>query len=522
MSDGTPGLPETTRRWRPGRASALTFALAMLAFTVGITPARVLAQTPLSSPSQSDSGGLAANFLNPFPENETWRAVFVGDYLAEGFTPVLADAMSGETRLQIQRKHRPLAGLGRVDIEDDAKALEDFVVREKANVAVIMLGMADRGGIRLPNGQRLQVGQPEWRVQYGARVERIVRALRRRGVAVYWVGLPIMRRSDWSEDIETMNDVIRERVLNSGARYVDAYKASADENGQFNERGPDISGKSVRLRDPDGYSFTPAGYRKLAFFLERDMKRDMNAAREERSIPLAGTDAEQKRINPEATREQVPANTGANVAASTAKDARASSSPVARAITDRGIPSPGQQAETPQAGDMRADNVRVSFKSAASNGREEQVTIEILRPALTQSLIQLVTRRDRGDKPSQVGETLTDTLSNGMQVMRSVTPMRGSGERAASRAALTQQPFYVALSKGERIPSKPGRADDFRWPRADDIPLPPQVQPAAATAPAGAAAAQPAKGPRPRPPGAPRPQSQRPETQPSSSVFGNQ
>ncbi len=520
MFSGTRELPETTRRWRPARSLAFALWLAVLGFAVGSAPSAVLAQTSNPSPSQSDSGGLAANFLNPFPENETWRAVFVGDYLAEGFTPVMADAMSGETRLQIQRKHRPLAGLARVDIEDDIRALDDFVVREKAHVAVIMLGMADRGGLRLPNGQRLQVGQPDWRVQYGARVERIVRALRRRGVAVYWVGLPVMRRSDWSEDIETMNDVIRERVLNSGARYVDAYKASADENGQFNERGPDISGKSVRLRDPDGYSFTPAGYRKLAFFLERDMKRDMTAAREERSIPLAGTDAEQKRINPETAREQVTVNTGANTVGAAAKDARASSSPVARAITDRGLPSPGQQAETAQAGDMRADNVRVSFKTAAPSGREEQVTMEILRPALTQSLIQLVTRRDRGDKPSEVGETLTDTLSNGMQVMRSVTPVRGSGERAASRAALTQQPFYIALSKGERVPSKPGRADDFRWPRADDIPLPPQVQPAAVSAPAPGA--QPAKGLRPRPPGAPRPQSQRPETPSPSSVFGYQ
>ncbi|CAN0191394.1 unnamed protein product, partial [Phaeothamnion confervicola] len=132
-------------------------------------------------------------------------------------------------------------------------------------------------------------------------------------------------------------------------------------------------------------------------------------------------------------------------------------------------PSPGQASTAPQAGDLRADNVRVSFRSAIAGGREEQVTIEIVRPAITQSVIQLVTRRDRGDKPSQVGDTLTDTLSNGLLVMRSITPSRGA-DRGQSRAALTQQPFFIALSKGERLPPKPGRADDFRWPRSDDIP----------------------------------------------------
>jgi hypothetical protein len=31
----------------------------------------------------------------------------------------------------------------------------------------------------------------------------------------------------------------------------------------------------------------------------------------------------------------------------------------------------------------------------------------------------------------------------------------------------TQSPYFRVLEKGERMPSKPGRADDFAWPRPE-------------------------------------------------------
>lgn len=465
-----------TRRVR--HIAALSLAASLAASSVpGWLPGLPL------PPAHAQQGDLAPNFLNPFPENDVWRGLVIGDYLGEGLLGGLADGMASEPRLQLQRRHRGFASLGRLDIEEDAKALEDTIVKEKIGIAVIMLGMADRAGIRLANGRRLAVGQPDWRAQYAQRVDRIVRSLRRRGVAVYWVGLPITRRSDWNEDIEAINEVFRERVLSAGGRYIDAYKESGDENGQFSDRGPDISGKLMRLRDPDGFEFTPAGYRKLAYFIERQMKRDMNAAREERTIPLAGADVEQKRINPEGAKTAAAegAATGSGPAASV-KDARAAASPVTRALTP-GTASRLVDATASSGSDLKSDNVRVSFKAAAG-GREEQVTIEIIRPPITQSVIQLLTRRDKGDKPSEVGDTLTDTLSNGLLVMRSVTPSRAGGaERAGTRGVLTQQPFFIALAKGERLPSKPGRADDFRWPREDDIPPPPETASAPISSP---------------------------------------
>lgn len=455
-------------RRRNGTRFALTLAAALAAAAVA-----TLGPVIMPAAAQQGSGG-EGNFLNPFPENDVWRGIVIGDNLADGLLGGLLDATASEKRLQLQRRHRTLSSLGRGDVEEDARALEDLVAKEKIGIALIMSGMADRGGIRLPNGRRVPVGQADWRQTYSRRVDRIVRGLRRRGVAVYWVGLPMMRRADWNEDIETINEVIRDRTLSAGGRYIDTFKETGDENGQFSDRGPDISGKLVRLRDPEGYDFTPAGYRKLAFFIDRQMRRDMNAAREERAIPLAGSEAEQRRNIPEAARMAASAGAApAKGVAAALKDARAASSPVARALTPGITAAAAADSTLSTAGDIKADNVRVSFRAVGAGGKEEQVTIEIVRPALTNSVIQLMTRRDKGDKPSQVGDTLTDMLSNGLLVMRSVTPSRTSPERGAQRGVLTSQPFFIALAKGERLPPKPGRADDFRWPREDDIPPPP-------------------------------------------------
>src|SRR5262249_57608272 len=48
--------------------------------------------------------------------------------------------------------------------------------------------------------------------------------------------------------------------------------------------------------EADGMVFTAAGNRKLALFVEQEIKRDLNLAKNERAIPLAGNEAEQKRV----------------------------------------------------------------------------------------------------------------------------------------------------------------------------------------------------------------------------------
>ena len=54
----------------------------------------------------------------------------------------------------------------------------------------------------------------------------------------------------------------------SGVKFVDTWSGFTDQLGAFSAYGPDLTGQSKRLREPDGISFTARGNRKLANFVE--------------------------------------------------------------------------------------------------------------------------------------------------------------------------------------------------------------------------------------------------------------
>ena len=421
----------------------------------------VLVAYPAATPAyaQADLGG--SSYITPYPEGDLYRLQVYGDAFAEGLLGGLIDALSDEPRLEIQKKHRPLQSLIRPDLEDELRAEE--ANRTPLHIAVVMTGINDRYNIRISPRDRFVVGTDEWREEYGRRVDRLMKTLKKRGAAVYWVGQPVMRRADANEPAQVMNDVARERAYLNSIKYVDITAHFADENGNYTPYGPDITGKQRLVREPDGVTFTWAGYRKLAHFVEREIKRDLTQARNDRSIPLAGSDTEQKRIAAQRPREQ---ETAWKSTVTANKDAKAPAAP----------PQPSATA-VDASGEQKAENGRISLKTVSQGGREEIVTLDLPRPAIPTAVIQLITRKDTGERASQMGDVLADEIGGGLIVLSSVTPA-GAGAGGARRVS-PGQPYYQVWIKGERLTPKPGRADDLTWPLVDpEIAVPqPERQP---------------------------------------------
>ncbi len=436
-----------------------------------------------AAPAFAQDTPAGASYITPFPEGDIYKLQVIGDGLAEGLLSGVVEAFGSDSRLSINRKHRVFAGLARFEADDDMKALDDAMARETNHVTLVMVGLNDRIPIRLAGAaKRLFVGKDDWREEYGRRADRLIKLLKKRGSAVYWVGLPVMRKADWNEDIQVMNDIVRERAYLNGIRYIDAFAGLADEGGNFVAMGPDMAGLVRRLRESDGVSFTTAGNRKLAHFVERDLRRDLTQAKAERAIPLAGAEPEQRKINPAKTAPEAPA---------TGNMAKPGETKSAWAATTNSAPQPTPFAAS-TALEQKADNSRISVRTVTPGGREETVTLDILRPAIPASVIQLMARNASPDKATQVGDTLQDQLPGGLLLLSSVTPAsEGFGPNRRVRLAPTQTPYFKVMVKGERLPSKPGRADDFRWPRPDQmvevtppIAAPPATVPATVSPPA--------------------------------------
>jgi hypothetical protein len=277
-----------------------------------------------------------------------------------------------------------------------------------------------------------------------------------------------MRRPEVNEPAQAVNDVIREKAYLNGIKYIDITQHFADEAGNYTPYGPDIAGQQRIVREPDGVLFTWAGYRKLAHFVEREIKRDLTSARAERSIPLAGGEAEQKRIA--AVRPRQAEGGGKDGGAGTAKEGAGKEG--GKAPPSR-VPPGSSGGEV----DTKADTGRISLKTV-TGGREETVTLELPRPSIPAAVLQLITRRDTGERASPMGDTLADDVGSGMVLLSSVTAAGGPG---VPRKAAPGQPYYQVWFKGERLPPKSGRSDDFTWPKGESSDaVPPEEPPKAA------------------------------------------
>ncbi len=419
--------------------------LALVAALAGGAP-RVLAQDE----------GTGSSFINPFPVGDVYRVIVIGDDLAEGLLYGMNEAFLGDGRLQLRPKNFPINGLMRADFAEKLQQLDDDLQKDPVNIAIVMMGAWDRISVRDAAGKRAAVGSEPWRTEYGARADRLIKQLKKRGIAVYWVGLPNVRRSDANEDVQMMNNIVRERTYLNGFKYIDAYTGFMDETGGYSPYGPDVTGKIRILREGDGVYFTAAGNRKLAHFVERDLRRDLTQAKADRAIPLAGGEEEQAKINPDKAKLAEPQGAAPALAA---KDQAPAGTPVAA----------GPASSTASAtGDQKADNGKINLRMVNPGGREEVVTLDIVRPAIPASVVALVTRRESPDRPSQIGEAIIDQIPGGLTVMSTValgnTPGAG-GQR--SRLSPAQTPYFRVLFKGERLSPKPGRADDMSWPRRE-------------------------------------------------------
>jgi hypothetical protein len=414
----------------------------------------------------------------------TVSVVVFGDSMSEWLAYGLEEAFAETPEIGIARKPRPNTGLIRVEQRGESydwpAAARDILNADKPDFVVMMLGTADRRGIREairqqparpPAGQKqdqtkqaapAQAGQPaapaaeaakpvdseappaeaaapeqpiaapegviagtvvhefrseKWGELYARRVDEMIGVLKAKGVPVLWVGLPPIRGTRATSDMVYLNDLYRGRAEKAGIVYVDVWDGFVDDAGSYNNYGADFEGQTRRLRTGDGVHFTKPGARKLAHYAEREIRRLMLA----RATPLASTPQEPE---PEAETKAPP-------------------TAAAPGLPPRPIASPVMSLTAPRGGG--------------------------------------------------------DTLLGG----------------AASRSAGTDSVVQRVLVKGEAIEAPAGRADDFAWPRRDIVTatgvLPPDpveaapVATAAAAPAATTAAAQPQRPAQPRPP---RPQRQ--------------
>ncbi|MFQ5625893.1 MAG: DUF459 domain-containing protein [Methyloligellaceae bacterium] len=388
------------------------------------------------------------SYVTPFPEHSRYRLYVFGDSLGDGIWAGLYRAFKPDGNIDVIKKSRVSTGFVRTDYFDWNKRLSGILTTDKVHIAVIMAGVNDMQPIR-PNRKSKwsKIGTPEWRDIYSKRIDRFIKQLKESKSAVYWVGLPIMRSSKHNDKMQLINEIFRERAFINGVRFIDTWNGFADQFGRYSAFGPDLTGQVRRLRAGDGIHFTIRGYRKLAHFVEREIRRDIRQARSERDIPLAGNENEQAR----AMRRQLPLQSqSSNTQPQVKKKPAMPHTPHA---TSRKAPAAKRKAARQAA---RPPDSATALPAADSSA----AGIKLARPKISAAALAAVSARY-----SPQGEMIAGDMAGGLTALASISPISDTNlAEAIRRLPLSQRPYFRVLVKGEELKPKPGRADDFTWP----------------------------------------------------------
>ncbi len=215
----------------------------------------------------------AAKGAAPQKDPAAFRVIVLGDAFSQLLAAGLDQSFANDPKIAVLRRGNDNSGLVRSDYYDWMKAAREIADDpKKPDMAVIMIGGNDRQALTADTGAQEPLS-PKWREIYGSRVEGLIQLFKEKNVPVVWVGLPVMQPTAYSAVIAQINEIFRSSAAKAGVPFIDLWDKFTDEHGQYSAFGPDENGQIVKLRSADGIHFTDAGARKLALFVEGEIKR---------------------------------------------------------------------------------------------------------------------------------------------------------------------------------------------------------------------------------------------------------
>ena len=335
------------------------------------------------------------------------RMVVMGDNVGQLLARGLEQAYVDSPQIAVSRQTRDSSGLANNRFFDWADASRKLLAGgEKVDIALMMLGSNDAQDIQ-DGKDRLRVRSDPWVKAYKSRIEAIVTQFRDKKIPLLWVGMPIMRGERLSAEMLAFNELYRDTVQKAGGIYIDIWEAFIDDRSRFTLFGPDINGQIVKLRTGDGVHFTPSGSRKLAYFLESQLKRLIDERRP-RTDPVIAAIAPLPAVATPAAKPAASELAAAPVAPSDTPAVAPSANPVVAALPPIApVPKPIAAPLRPAAGPV----VRLTAPELAPDG------------------------------------------------------LLVSGRRKANAEPVQSAFVQRSLVEGTPVESQPGRADDFSWPR---------------------------------------------------------
>lgn len=200
------------------------------------------------------------------------KVLVVGDFVAGSLGDGLKTAFETTPGIVIETRANGSSGLVREDYFNWPESLPAYIAETKPALIIISLGANERQQMSV-GGEKEKFRTDRWLAEYTRRAGAFAALARKDKTPLLWVGMPPFQSTSMTADMVTLNSIFRAETGKVGGTFVDIWDGFVDEDGKFVMTGSDINGQQVRLRGSDGINLTKAGKRKLAFYVEKDIRK---------------------------------------------------------------------------------------------------------------------------------------------------------------------------------------------------------------------------------------------------------
>ncbi|MBL8664940.1 MAG: DUF459 domain-containing protein [Candidatus Odyssella sp.] len=204
-----------------------------------------------------------------------FHIVVMGDSLSDGmWASLYRGYIRHQKEVRVGRYGVNSAGFTAFSFETE---FEKIAAKGPIDLVIFMVGANDRQrAFAQGNGKEwAQFRTEKWHAIYRQNIQRFLGLLQQKKVPAVWIGLPIMRKDDASEDAKMMNGIYRELASAHGAIFVDIWKATANKDGEYDPFMDDDKGRKRRFRHDDGVHFTDFGYDHVIRFVLKAAKEKL-------------------------------------------------------------------------------------------------------------------------------------------------------------------------------------------------------------------------------------------------------
>ena len=243
---------------------------------------------PAVSPPAAEPAKIVpvAPLKDRYAQTGALRIGVFGDSMADGLWAGLYRDLRGVDGVTVTKFSEVSTGLSRYDYVDIQAKTTRQLDENPLDVAVILFGTNDAQGISM-DGQIHPFGTEGWKAAYARRVDNLVALLRSRGTAVYWVGLPKMKKASFDGRMTIINDVVEARMKALGVPYIETTALTSNAEGEYEAYLSGADGRRQLMRANDGIHMSMAGYLRMSAPVAERLKLDAAIQPRPAAVPAA-------------------------------------------------------------------------------------------------------------------------------------------------------------------------------------------------------------------------------------------